>query len=255
MPALLRDDRGAVRVLTIDNAKKRNALDPAILRALAAECDAAAADPGVSVVVLRGAGDKAFSSGYDLEALPSTSTDELPDKLFTDAVARVELLPKPTIAFLNGHAFGGGLDLACACDLRVAREGISLGMPPAKLGLVYALDGLARFARLVGFARAKELFFTGAPVDAPRALELGLVDRLLPAAEAEAGALALAEQLAQNAPLALQGMKEGFRRLARGEGDADGAFRAMRKRAFDSADAREGRAAFTEKRPPRFRGE
>jgi enoyl-CoA hydratase len=257
--ALRAEDRGNVRILTLDNPTKRNALDFASLSELEAACAGAARD-GVRCLVFRGAGDKAFCSGFDIAAIPTGPQDgDRPDLAVERAMEAVEAVPCPTIAFLNGAAFGAGAELAATCDLRVAQPGVQIGMPPAKLGVVYAPAGLRRFLHLVGPARARELFFTGRPVDAASALAMGLVDRLVPADQAEAAALALAAEIAGNAPLAVHGMKRVLRLL---EAAAERGFTAaereeiaeLRRRAFESDDVREGRAAFLEKRPPRFRG-
>ncbi len=253
------DDRGQVRVVTIENPQKRNALDYASLRELEEACAGAARD-GVRCLVFRGAGDKAFCSGFDIEAIPTGPQEgDRPDLAVERAMEAVEGVPCPTIAFLNGSAFGAGGELAVSCDLRVAREGILLGMPPARLGVVYPVGGLRRFLSLLGPARAKEMYFTGRPVEAERALQIGLVDRLLPAAEAERAALELAEEIARNAPLAVQGMKRILRLL---EAAHERGFTAeereeidrTRRAAFESEDILEGRRAFAERRPPVFRG-
>jgi enoyl-CoA hydratase/carnithine racemase len=164
------------------------------------------------------------------------------------------------VAFVNGAAFGAGCELAATCDLRIASQGAKMGMPPAKLGVVYAAAGIRRFLALVGPAHAREMFFTGRPVDAEKALAIGLVDRVAPPADAEAAVLALADEIAANAPIAVQGMKRILRLLEstheRGLTEEERAeVAALRSRAFESRDLREGRAAWAERRPPRFRGE
>jgi enoyl-CoA hydratase/carnithine racemase len=169
-------------------------------------------------------------------------------------------VPCPTVAFLNGFAFGGGFELAVTCDLRVARAGVKLAMTPAKLGVVYPEGGLRRFADLVGSARARELFFVGRAIDAETALAWGLVNRVAPAASAEADALALADEIAANAPLAVRGMKRILRLLdathERSLSDEERVEIAeLRRCAFESADLREGRRAWEERRAPRFRGD
>jgi enoyl-CoA hydratase/carnithine racemase len=253
VPALGVLDRGLVRVLVIDNPDKRNALDAGLLGAIERAVREAPGG-GARCLVLRGAGDKAFSSGFDLDTLGPPAGDGLPDAGVERTMAAVESCPLPTIAFVNGHAFGAGCELAAACDLRVARPGIQLGMPPAKLGIVYAPAGLWRFALLMGLSRAKELFFTGQPVSAERALSMGLVDRVVP--DAEEAALALAAEIAVNAPLAVQGTKAILGMLSRAALSDEERARAteIRRRAFDSEDAREGRAAFLAKRPAEFKG-
>lgn len=257
--ALASEDRGLIRILTLDNLPKRNALDFASLAELEAACAAAARD-GVRCLVFRGAGDRAFSSGFDIAAIPTGPQEgDRPDLAVERAMAAVEAVPCPTIAFLNGSAFGAGAELATTCDLRVARPGVQIGMPPARLGVVYAPAGLRRFVHLVGPSRAREMFFTGRPVEADEALAIGLVDRVVPADEAEGAALALAAEIGGNAPLAVQGMKRILRLLdaAAERGFTDDERREvaeLRRRAFESDDVREGRQAFLEKRAPSFRG-
>ena len=253
------EDRGLTRVLVIDNAAKRNALDFRALEELEAACAHAAAD-GVRCLVLRGAGDDAFSSGFDIAEMGLTSSrGDRPDEAVERTADALAALPCPTIAFLNGFAFGGGFELAVTCDLRVARAGVRLAMTPAKLGVVYPEGGLRRFVDLVGAARARELFFTGRPIDAETALAWGLVNRVAAPGAAEAETLALAEEIAGNAPIAVRGMKRILRLLEdaheRGLNDAERTEIAdLRRQAFESADLREGRRAFEERRPPRFGG-
>jgi enoyl-CoA hydratase/carnithine racemase len=258
-PRVVRADRGDVRVLEITNPAKRNALDFQALEELEAACDAAARD-GVRCLVLRGAGEDAFSSGFDLAEIALISArGDRPDEAVERVADALDRVPCPTIAFLNGSAFGGGFELAVTCDLRVAREGIRLGMTPAKLGVVYPEGGLRRFADLVGAARTRELFFTARAIDASIALAWGLVNRVAAPAVAEGEALALANEIAQNAPLAVRGMKRILRLLEgaheRGLSEAERQeIAGLRRSAFESADIAEGRAAWEEKRPPRFRG-
>jgi len=258
-PRIRSEDRGAVRVLLLDNPSKRNALDFRALDELEAACAAVARD-GVRCLLLRGAGDEAFSSGFDLAEMGQVNArGERPDEAVERAAEALEAVACPTVAFLNGPAYGGGFELAATCDLRVAREGILLGLPPAKLGVVYPEGGLRRFLQLVGGARTRELFFSGRPIDAHVAHGWGLVNRLLPAEGAEGAALALAEEIAGNAPLAVQGMKRILRLLEsaheRGLSGAErGEIAELRRRAFESDDILEGRQAFAERRPPRFQG-
>jgi enoyl-CoA hydratase/carnithine racemase len=255
-----RAETGAqVRVLTLSNPGKRNALDFRALDELEVACAAAAAD-GVRCLLLRGEGEEAFSSGFDLDEMGGVNArGERPDEAVERAAEALEAVPCPTVAYLNGSAYGGGFELAATCDLRVAREGVLLGMPPSRLGVVYPEGGLRRFLQLVGGARTRELFFSGRPVDAAVAHGWGLVNRVLPAAGAEAAALALAEEIARNAPLAVQGMKRILRLLEatheRGLSEAEREeIAGLRRRAFESEDILEGRRAFAERRPPRFQG-
>jgi len=256
---LLCEDRGAVRILTIENRDKRNALDFQALDELEAECRAAVQD-GVRCLVLRGAGEEAFSAGFDLAEMGQVNgRGERPDEAVERAAEALEAVTCPTVAFLNGSAYGGGFELAATCDLRVARQGISLGMPPSRLGVVYPEGGLRRFLLLVGGARTRDLFFSGRPIDGHAAQAWGLVNRLVPPEGAEAAALGLAEEIARNAPLAVQGMKRIVRLLeATHERGLSAAEReeiaGLRRRAFESEDILEGRRAFAERRPPRFQG-
>ena len=258
-PRVRAEDRGLVRVVTVENRAKRNALDFRALEELEEAFEAAARDR-VRCLLLRGAGEEAFSSGFDLaEIALSSRRGERPDEAVERTADVLAALPCPTVAFLNGSAFGGGFELAVTCDLRVAREGIQVGMTPSKLGVVYPEGGMRRFLDLVGAARTRELFFTGRPVDAGTALAWGLVNRLVPAAGAEAAAQELAGEIAANAPLAVQGMKRILRLLESAHDRGLSAeerveIAGLRRRAFESADLKEGRAAFQERRPPRFTG-
>ncbi len=259
-PRIRAEDRDTVRVLVVDNVSKRNALDFLALEELEAACEQAAADR-VRCLMLRGAGDDAFSSGFDLAEMGLTSRRGLrPDEAVERASQVLAAVPCPTLAFLNGSAYGGGLELAAACDLRVARVGAALGVPPAKLGVVYPAGGRRRCLGLVGAARTRELFFVGRPVDAETALAWGLVNRVAAAVDAERDALALAAEIGANAPLAVQGMKRILDLLeatpARGLSEDERAeIAGLRRRAFESQDILEGRRAREERRPPRFRGQ
>jgi enoyl-CoA hydratase len=259
-PRIRSEDHGPVRVLVIDNPAKRNALDFQALEELEEAC-ARAAHHGVRCLVLRGAGDDAFSSGFDIAEMALTSRrGDRPDEAVERTADVLGEVPCPTLAFLNGFAFGGAFELAATCDLRVARAGVKLAMTPAKLGVVYPEGGLRRFADLVGSARARELFFTGRPIDAETALAWGLLNRVAPASTAESDALALAVEIAENAPLAVRGMKRILRLLEgtheRGLSPAErDEIAELRRRAFESEDLREGRRAWEERRRPRFKGQ
>jgi enoyl-CoA hydratase/carnithine racemase len=253
--ALLVEDRDdGVRVLTLSNPSRRNALDESQVARLD-EALASAPDT-VRALLIRGEGGT-FCSGYDLNLLAAPTGDRLPDDALMACLARLESLPLPTVALVQGWAFGAGFDLAASCDFRVGAEDAVFCMPPARLGIVYSPDGLARAARLVGVARAKNLFLTARRLDAKEALGWGLLDECLPVAHTEARALELCRTLAAQAPLAVAGMKETLRLLTSPTPSAEEQvhLREVRARAFASEDAKEGRAAFLEKRPPRFRGQ
>jgi enoyl-CoA hydratase/carnithine racemase len=256
---------GGVARLTIDNPDKRNALDHPILDAITATLTELARVGGsesqARCVILTGAHGM-FSAGYDIGEIPDDEFEERAEALvahpFTEAIEALEAFPYPTLASLPGHTIGGGLELALACDLRVARDDIRLGMPPAKLGLVYSHTGLRRFIDAVGAARTRELFLLGRYITAATALDWGLVNRLAPAESLEAASLELAGELAGNAPLSQAGNKRVIAALldARSglEADVEAELIELRRASFASRDLREGMSAFAEKRAPRWRG-
>jgi enoyl-CoA hydratase/carnithine racemase len=255
----LRIDEPAPHVtrITIDNPEKRNALDHEILDALAAtlpELDA-------RCLLLTAAG-KVFSAGYDIGALPKDDFARAAEAIvahpFTAAIEALDSYPYPVLAALNGHAIGGGLELALSCDLRVCSADARLGMPPARLGLIYSHTGLRKFIDAIGAPRTRELFFTARNIGADEALGWGLVGEVLPAGEVAARGVELAAEIAANAPLSLVGNKRVIRELlaARGrlERTVEEELVALRHACFGSDDFYEGVRAFAEKRPPRWRG-
>ncbi len=260
MPGQLRVDRpaeGVVR-LTFANPAKRNALDHAILDAITS---AVAEHDDARCILLTGEGAM-FSAGYDLSDLPedgfAAAAEELVAHPFADALDALEGTDVPTVAALPGHAIGGGLELALVCDFRVAADTAKLGMPPAKLGLVYSHTGLRRFIDAIGINRTRELFLLGRYIDATTGLDWGLVNRVVDAEEVETTALSLATKLAGNAPLSLRGNKRVLRELLKAERELDPAIEQelidLRHSCFDSEDFAEGVKAFAEKRPPRWQG-
>lgn len=256
-PVVLSQDRGAVRVITVNRPDKLNALDAATLDALHEAFRAAADDPAVRVVVLTGAGPKAFVAGADIAQMNALSPVQGRDfSLRGQRMMRfVETLPKPVIAMVNGFALGGGLELAMCCHLRIAADSAKVGQPEINLGLVPGFGGSQRLLRLAGRAATLELCLTGAPVDAARALQLGIVNRVVPAAELEAQVMALAEQLAAAAPLALRGILDcvnvgGDCALEEGLAYEAAQFGLV----FSTQDMREGTRAFLERRKPAFQG-
>jgi len=249
--------------LTISNPDKRNALDHPILDAITATLvELAAADSQARCVIVTGAHGM-FSAGYDIGEIPDEQFEERAERLvahpFTEAIDALEAFPHPTLAVLPGHTIGGGLELALACDLRVAQAEIKLGMPPAKLGLVYSHTGLRRFIDAIGAARTRELFLLGSYIDAATALAWGLVNRVAEADMLEDLALELASELARNAPLSQTGNKRVIAALLRAEGelpaDVEAELIELRRASFASRDLREGMRAFAERRPARWRGE
>jgi enoyl-CoA hydratase/carnithine racemase len=247
--------------LTISNPAKRNALDHAILDGIATAVRDAGDDGHTRAIVLTGAHGM-FSSGYDIGDIPEDVFAQEAERLvahpFTGAIDALDATDVPTIAALPGHTIGGGLELALACDLRVARDGIKLGMPPAKLGLVYSHTGLRRFVDAIGAPRTRQLFLLGRSVNAAEAKAWGLLNDVAGAEDLEGSALDWAQELAANAPLSVRGNKRVLRALLEAEGELDPAVEAeliaLRKACFASEDLIEGVRAFGEKRPARWQG-
>ncbi|GGP36712.1 crotonase/enoyl-CoA hydratase family protein [Streptomyces abikoensis] len=243
---------GSALVVTIDRPRARNAVDAEVARGIADAIDRLEADPGLRVGVLTGA-DGTFCAGMDLKAAARGEQVTVPGKGFAGlAEARTA---KPLIAAVEGHALGGGFELALACDLVVAAEGARFALPEVKRGLIAGGGGVVRLPRRVPHHLAMELLLTGRAVTAERARELGLVNRLTPDGRALPAALELAEEIAANAPLALAAVKRTVRRAdGASETEAFAAQTAEIGTLLRSADFAEGVRAFTEKREPRWSG-
>ena len=255
-PLLVADD-GAVRTITIHRPERLNALDSATIRALHGAFEAAATDPAVRVVVLTGSGPKAFVAGADIGEMADIGAIEAREfSLRGQRMMRfVERMPKPVVAMVNGFALGGGLELAMACHLRIAADNAKLGQPEVNLGLIPGFGGSQRLLRLAGRAATLELCLAGAPIAAERAFQLGIVNRVVPAAELQAETTKLAAQLAAAAPLALRGVLDcvnvgGECGIEQGLEYESAQFGLL----FSSEDMREGTRAFLEKRKPAFTG-
>jgi enoyl-CoA hydratase len=254
---LLVEVREGIAFLTIDRPARLNALDEPTLAQLDAAFARLAGDAQVKAVIVTGAGERAFVSGADIEALAgldSAAGRELSER-GQRVFQKIEWLGKPVIAAINGFALGGGCELALACHVRIAAEGAVLGTPEVKLGLICGYGGTQRLPRLVGRGRALELLLTGDRVDAQEALRIGLVNRVVPRERLLAEAEALARRMIANGPLALRAALEAVNGgLDRPLGEAQEGEAALFGELVASEDAREGTRAFLEKRPARFVG-
>jgi enoyl-CoA hydratase/carnithine racemase len=251
----------AVARLTISNPERRNALDHEILDAIAEALPRL--DRGIETrcVLITGA-PPVFSAGYDIATIPDETFERDAEALvahpFHAAMEAIGHHPWPTLAAINGHCLGGGLELAISCDLRICAAGAQLGMPPAKLGLIYGHTGLRKFLDTIGLPRTKELFLTGRNLEAAKAERIGLVNEVVDDDRLGREAVELAAAIAANAPLSMKGNKSAIDLLnsssALSEQQEAGLI-ALRESCFSSADLREGIRAFGEKRRPEWRGE
>ena len=255
--ALRIERRDGVAWVVVDRPEVRNALDTALGAELVRAFVGLGEDPDVRVVVLRGAGERAFISGADVNEFRerlATPEDALAyDQEAEALMSAIEAVPKPVIAMIHGFAIGSGLLVAMACDLRIASDAVRVGIPVARIGLVPPVPDVARLVRLVGPGRAKDLLMTGRLIAAGEALSCGLLTRIVPAEELETVTAEIAGLLARNAPLSLKAVKQIVDRIgAQGSAVAEGA--PWYEEVYRSDDFREGVDAFMEKRRPVFRG-
>ena len=255
MDHLLVDISDHVATITVNRPEVRNALD----RATVGEIKAALADlestEDVGAIILTGAGDQVFVAGADIRQMRERRRDDGLAAINSSVFTAVERCTKPTIAAVNGHALGGGCELALACDLRVAADHAKFGQPEVGLGIIPAAGATQRLPRIVGLGRAKQMILTGDPIDARTALEWGLVSAVAPSAELMAAARQLAGRVIARGPLAVRLAKVALSASSRVDLDSGLLIETLAQAiCFESEDKREGTTAFLEKRAPKFTG-
>lgn len=259
---LLVQQEGAVVTLVINLCEKHNFLTVSCLERITSVMDELGKDPSVQAVVIRGAGDKAFSSGYDIGAISEVEKTlaEMPegDTLpLEKAISSLERFPFPVIAMVNGVAYGGGCELAMACDIRIGAIRTKMSMPPARLGIVYPWKGYQRFMRIIGFAKTLEVFLTAKIYGSQECLDMGMVNYVVPDQNLEEFTYSLAADICKNAPLSLKGTKLAIRTIA-DQGllnqNEKQSLMALFTSSLKSSDAKEGIRSFAEKRLPVFHG-
>jgi len=253
MDDLLVEKQDYVCTVTINRPEKRNSLNSRVLNDLITVFNNINTDVDVRVVILRGAGEKAFCAGADIEALMAKGIEE---NQIPHAVQSVANCRHPVIAMIYGYAIGAGCDLSSACDFRVIADTAKIGINPVKLGIIYFPEAIQRFIDLVGISYAKELFFTGRFLTAQRAKEIGLVNYVVRAEDIASFTYAFAKEIAENAPLAVTGHKTIMNKLLNSglSEPAKSQLDAIRQECWQTEDLKEGLAAFIEKRKPNFHG-
>jgi enoyl-CoA hydratase/carnithine racemase len=256
---LIARKEGAIGWVIFNNPDRHNATSYEMWQSLPIVLNAYANDPEVRIIVFRGMGEKAFSAGADISQFKEKRSGAEAVKAYNDAAdaanRALRECVKPTIAMIRGYCIGGGTAVAVGCDIRIAADDARFGVPAAKLGLGYRFDGIKRLASIVGPAFTAEIFFTARQFSAQEALQMGLINRLVPAAEVERYTLDYAGTIAINAPLTIAAVKRSLIELNRNPSERDlDRCQAMVDACFRSDDYREGQTAFMEKRKPQFKG-
>ena len=251
---------GAIGWLIFNNPAKHNAISMDMAEAVPEVMRDFVSDPAIRLVVLAGAGEKAFAAGSDISGFENVRSDPQKNRHYNEVNERsynaVYECAKPTIAMIRGYCIGGGLDFATSCDVRLCSDNAQFAVPAGRLGLGYGHEGIVRFGRVMGLMRARDLFLSGRRLGADEALRLGLVHRVIPLAQLEAETQTYAQTLADNAPLTLAAIKRAFLEYEKDPATRDlTQAQAMIDMCFNSADYVEGRNAFAARRKPQFKGE
>lgn len=248
-PAVIVEKDGHVLTVTLNRPEKRNAIDRQMVREVREALHSLRADPDVRTLVLTGAGDKVFAAGADIAELLQRNRADALEAINSSLFKELEELPFPSIAAIKGFALGGGLELAMACDLRVAGKSARLGQPEVSLGILPGAGAIQRLPRLVGYGRAKELIFTGRVIEADEALQIGLVNRVVDDAHVLESALELAGQIAKQSALAVRLSKAAFHTSVRQGAEVGLLFDAVAQAVcFESDDKRARMTAFLERK-------
>ena len=257
--SLIVEKRGTVGWIVFNQPAKKNAINDAMWRGIPEAMARYDADREVRCVAFRGAGTEAFASGADISEFAKIRAERAAvsqyDGLLDRVLHSIQGSPKPSVAMIHGFCMGGGLEVALACDLRYCGRSAQFGIPAAKLGLAYSIEGHKRLLETVGHARAREIMFLGRRYPADEAFAMGLVHRILPDEELEKFTTEVIDTLVQNAPLSIANSKTQIEEYVKASGEPDHArMQAAIERCAKSADYEEGRRAFMEKRKPRFSG-
>jgi enoyl-CoA hydratase/carnithine racemase len=257
--SLIVEKKGAVGWIVFNQPAKKNAINDAMWRGIPEAMKHFDADREVRCVAFRGAGAEAFASGADISEFAKIRAERAAvahyDNILDRVLHSIQDSPKPSVAMIHGYCMGGGLEVALACDLRYCGRSAQFGIPAAKLGLAYSVEGHKRLLETVGHARAREIMFLGRRYPADEGLAMGLVHRVLPDEDLERFTAEVLETLIQNAPLSIANSKAQIEEYVKSAGQPDHArMAAAIERCAKSADYEEGRRAFMEKRKPRFTG-
>jgi enoyl-CoA hydratase len=257
---ILQSVDGGIGIVTFNNPEKRNAMSLDMWEGVGSALVELREDPAIRVVILRGAGDKAFVSGADISQFEKNRHNAAASEEYSrrSEAQRAVLanFPKPVIASIRGFCLGGGMQVAMSADIRIAAEDSQFGIPAAKLGIAYGYDGLKHLVSLVGPSWARLLMFTGMRIHSSEAVRIGLVDRVVPDAELWNATMEIARTMSENAPLAIKAAKVTIAQVLKDPENRDmNAIKQIGLECMDSEDFREGRRAFMEKRKPQFRGQ